>query len=387
MKVDEHSSTADSDRALMSSERSGNDLIFEKRRPRVAVARAGAIGDTLMTTPLARAIRRCFPEAHLVFLCARGACDIFRHNPHVDEVIPLASRHLPAWLSLEKARIVRRLKELRLDAMIMLESHPSFTELASRSGAARVISYGALPGVQGAQVAIFDPNKHAIENNLRAAESLGVRPDGLQMEMHYPPEFDDRVRERLNLAGVRPNARVVGIHAGWGGRKQPLVETRLKSWPPDRFARVARSLVHTGKAHVVLTGAAVDRPLTEFIAREAGVPSVNLAGDLSLVELAALIRRMDLFVSIDSGPAHLAAALGTPLIVLLGPAIVKQTRPMPSGGPVVILREPVPCAPCYGTPLMKACQDNICMKSIDTETVEAAIQELLGQAQPCVVQE
>jgi ADP-heptose:LPS heptosyltransferase len=338
------------------------------------------MGDTLMATPLARAIRHTYPDAFLAFLCARGACDILRYNPHVDEVIPLAARHLPSWLSLEKARIARRLADLRLDSMIILESHRSFTDLARRSGAARIVSYGALPGVPGAELATFDPKKHAVENNLRAAEPLGVRPDGLRMEMHYLEQFDDRVRERLRFAGVRPNTRLVGIHAGWGGRKHSLAETRLKSWPPDRFARIARTLVTAEKAHVILTGARADRALTEFIAREAGVPCLNWAGELSLVELAALIRRMDLYVSIDSGPAHMAAALGTPLVVLLGPAIMVQTRPIPSdpsGDTVRILREPVPCAPCYGTHLMSVCQDNICMKSIETGTVENAIGEML----------
>lgn len=351
----------------------------ESRSPRIAVVRAGAIGDTLMATPLVRAIRRTYPGAHLVFLCAGSACDVVRYSPHVDEVIPLAARHLPAWLSPEKSRIVRRLKELRLDSMLMLESHPSFTELARRSGAARIVSYGALPGVKGAELALFDPQKHGVENNLRAAEPLGVRPDGLQMEMHYPQEFDERIRERLGAAGIRAEARVVGIHAGWGGRKHSLEQTRLKSWPPDRFAHIARSLVADRKAHVVLTGAAVDRPLTEFIARESGVACLNLAGALSLLELAALIRRLNVFVSVDSGPAHMAAASGTPLVVLWGPAILEQTRPIPSEpGAVRIIREPVPCAPCYGTLLMKTCQDNICMKRIEVGRVEEAIDEMLG---------
>jgi ADP-heptose:LPS heptosyltransferase len=376
MKVGQHPAAGDSDAGSGGRARGRTAL----GSPRIAVVRAGAIGDTLMATPLARAIRRTYPDACLVFLCARSACDLLRYNPHVDEVIPLAARHLPSWLSIEKARIASRLAELRLDSMIILESHPSFTDLARRSGAARIVSYGALPGVRGAELAIFDPTKHAIENNLRAAEPLGVRPDGLRMEMHYPEELDDSVRERLRIAGVPPDARLVGIHAGWGGRKHSLEQTRLKSWPADRFARIARTLVTAEKAHVILTGAAADRPLTEFIARQAGVPCLNWAGELSLLELAALIRRMDLYVSIDSGPAHMAAALATPLIVLLGPAIVEQTRPMPSdpsGAIVRILHEPVPCAPCYGTHLMNVCQDNICMKSIDAGTVEDAIGEML----------
>jgi ADP-heptose:LPS heptosyltransferase len=360
-------------------------MAFAPRSPRIAVMRAGAIGDTVMTTPLARAIRRTFPRAYLAFLCSRNACDIVRYNPHVDEVLPLAARHLPAWLSLEKSRLVRRLVQLRLDAMLALESHPSFIELARRARAARTISYSTLSGVE---IAHFDPGKHAIENNLRAAEPLGVRAAGLEMELHYPKEFDDRIRERLAAASVPAGARLVAIHAGWGGRHHSLERTRLKSWPADRFARIARFVASHEKACIILTGSPHDRPLTAFIERDSGVPCLNLAGELSLLELAALIRRLDLYLAVDSGPAHMAAALGTPLIALCGPAILAQTRPLSSGGPVRILREPVPCAPCYGTPLMKSCRDNICMKRIEAGQVEEAIHEQLAltSASPGAIQ-
>jgi ADP-heptose:LPS heptosyltransferase len=129
---------------------------------------------------------------------------------------------------------------------------------------------------------------------------------------------------------------------------------------------------------VVLTGSGADRELLEHIARLAGVTVLNLAGKLSLLELAALIRRLDLYITVDSGPAHMAAALGTPLITLWGPAILEQTAPLPGSGPVRIIRHPVHCAPCYGTPLMKTCQDNICMKGISLDEVLAAAQEMLG---------
>jgi ADP-heptose:LPS heptosyltransferase len=380
--VDQPATTATRDRLWAGRAEDGIESILSSGSPRIAIVRVGAVGDTMMATPLARAIRRSFPGAYLVFVCAQSACDIVRYNPHVDEVIPVTARHAPAWLSFEKARIVRRLTGLRLDSAIVLESHASFNELARRSGAARIISYGALPGVRGAELATFDPHAHAIENNLRAAERLGVRADGLAMEMHYPKEVDDRLSERLPAVHSAGRVRLVGIHAGWGGRKQSIEPTRLKSWPADRFARIARFLAAAENVHVILTGAATDRPLTDFIARTAGVPCSNLAGELSLLELAALIRRLGLYVTIDSGPAHMAAALGTPLLALCGPAILDQTRPMPSGGPVRILQEPVPCAPCYGTPLMKSCQDNICMKGIEAGRVEETIQQMLSLTGP-----
>jgi lipopolysaccharide heptosyltransferase II len=349
-------------------------------RPRVLIVRAGAIGDTLMTTPLVRAVRHSFPECYLVFLCSSSAADVIRHNPHVDQVIPVTYRHLPAWVSSEKLRIHRSLRDLDLDWALVLESNPTFLDLARKGGAGRIIGYSRDDHGQGFEPARFDPQKHSIENHLEAARPLGVRPDGLHMELHYPPETDGLVARRLELAGVTRTDRLVGIHAGWGGRPRKPEQTRLKSWPPDRFAEVIRWLVKEKGARVALTGSRADRPLMRFIAQAANVPCLDLAGKLSLPESAALIRRLNVYLTVDSGPAHMAAALGTPLLTLLGPAIIEQTAPISAGSPLRILYHRVPCAPCYGTPLMKSCKDNICMKAIEVEEVEKTLEEILAPA-------
>jgi len=347
-------------------------------RPRVLIVRAGAIGDTLMTTPLVRAVRHSFPECHLVFLCSSSAADVIRHNPHVNQVIPVTYRHLPTWLSSEKQRIHRSLRDLDLDWAVVLESHPTFLDLARQGGAARIIAYSREDRGQGIEPARFDPQRHSIENHLEAARPLGVRPDGLHMELHYPPETDELMARRLELAGVTRTDRLVGIHAGWGGRPRTPGQTRLKSWPPDRFAEIIRWLVKEKGVRVALTGSQADRPLMCFIAESANVPCVDLAGKLSLLELAALIHRLNVYLTVDSGPAHMAAALGTTLLTLLGPAIIEQTVPFSPGSPLRILYHRVPCSPCYGTPNMKSCTDNICMKAIEVEEVEKALEEFLS---------
>lgn len=190
------------------------------------------------------------------------------------------------------------------------------------------------------------------------------------------------MRQRLDESGIEEQDCLVGIHPGWGGRKHVLGQTRLRSWPAQNYARVIQWLVKGKKTRVVLTGSRADRPLTEYIATSSGVSCLDYAGRLSLLELAALIRRLNLYLTVDSGPAHMAAALGTPLITLWGPGIFEQTSPVHSRGPVQVVYHRVPCAPCYGTPVMKTCQDNICMKQIEVTEVTEVISQMLELPTP-----
>lgn len=348
-------------------------------RPRILIVRAGAIGDTLMTTPLVRAVRKTYPECHLVFLCSATALAVVRNNPHLDRVIPIRYRHLPGWLSFEKLRIEHSLRELDLDWAVVLESHPSLIDLARKAGARRIIAYTAADQGDGFEAARFDPQKHSIENHLQAASPLGLRPDGLQMELNNEPKTNEIVARRLEMAGVSGSDLLVGVHAGWGGRARKPQQTRLRSWPPDRFAEIIRWLVKERGARVVLTGSAADRRLVQYIARAAEVPSIDMAGRLSLAELAALIRRLNVYLTVDSGPAHMAAAVGTSLVTLWGPGIFEQTAPLSPRNPPRILYHRVPCAPCYGTAAMKKCKDNICMKEIQVDEVKKALDEVLSR--------
>ena len=346
--------------------------------PRILVVRIGAIGDTLMATPAVRAMRRSFPGAYLGFLCSQPAFDVLRHNPWLDHVVSLAHWRLPQWLSATKRQALSELQKSEFDSLLVLESDARFLDIVRGARGKRVIAYGALADAGGFEHAAFNPRQHMIENYLEAAGKLGAQPAGQDMDLAYPPAHDAVLWEKLSREGIRKGVRLAGIHAGWGGRKHSITETRLKSWLPDRFAEVARSVVNKNGAAVVLTGSPHDQPLNEWIIKLSGVSCLNLAGKLSLLESAALLRRLDVYVAVDSGPAHMAAALGTPLVTLLGPAIVEQTVPRGTRGPIRILYHRVPCAPCYGTPLMKSCRDNICMKGIETPEVLAAVEQMLA---------
>jgi len=320
---------------------------------RILVVRAGALGDTLMATPVVRALSERHPEAAIDFLCSEAAAPLVELHPAIDRTFTLRLRNLPYALSLEKHRLASALKARRYDFAVLLERAPRYRMLVERAGVTDIRSFDETP---------FDPAQHAIQNNLAAAGVSGTT----DMDLHVSGSDD---HDALELLAELPRPRV-GLHPGYGPRgKKRDQSARLKGWPRSHFASLAQKLGSDGVG-VVVTGSTEDRSDASFIVGQTS--ATDLSGRTSVRQLAAVIRNLDLFISVDSGPAHMAAAVGTPLVVLWGPAIVEQVRPLSSRAPVRVLRHPVPCAPCYDTPLMKTCRRNICMEGITPDQVYAA---------------
>ena len=337
---------------------------------RILVVRVGALGDTLMATPLVRALRARYPQVAIDFLGWEPAAPLVEANPSVSRLFRLRHRHLPWWLSVEKQRLVRQLRAARYQFAVLLESEPHFRRLLELAGLKQIRSFRETP---------FDPNLHSIVNNLRAAgfsDWQQAPADSLDMELPGSPE-DQRDAAQL-LGDIRPP--LVGLHAGYGPRRVKKNQgERLKGWGAENFTHLGCLLVERG-VRLVLTGSADDQDETRAIAAQLPAGSfVELAGRTTVRQLAAVIRRLQLFVSVDTGAAHMAAAVGTPLVVLWGPAILEQTRALSSTTPIRIVRHRVFCAPCYGTPMMKTCQRNICMEAISPQRVLAAAEEIMNE--------
>jgi ADP-heptose:LPS heptosyltransferase len=325
---------------------------------RLLVVRAGALGDTLMATPVVTALRRRYPHFEIDFLCSSVSRPLLELDPAISRLFELKLRNVPYLVSAEKRRLAGELRGRNYAWAVLLESAPAYRELLERAGIAEIRSI----------TDSFDPHLHSIVNNLRAAGESGDDPP--PMELHLGAE--DEARAAAWLAGwPRP---WIGMHAGWGPpRRKGRREDRLKSWRVESFRKLAGLL----KGSIVLTGGPDDVAPAQRLAEGMSPAPLLLVGRTSVRELAAVIKRLDLLISVDSGPAHMAAALGTPLVVLWGPAILEQVRPMGDPARIRVVREPVPCAPCYGTALMKSCRRNVCMEGITPERVAAEAAGLL----------
>jgi len=357
----------------------------ENRAGRALLIRLGALGDTIHAVSAASLLRREFPEIEIDFLAGGQTVELFDLVADVDRVFALPCRNVPLWLHPAWRRIRKRLRETEYRLAFLMETDPRFLPLLEQVRARKRIVLASSGPHEG------PGTDQACPNPLRYQQALwraGVSP-GVVCHPRLSTRAGHRQRARdllmsLGLSGTRP---LVGLHAGNSSRLRKRWRSwrqkgDLRSWPEDRWAELIRG-IHglNAEAEFVLFGSDRDRPANRRIAQaaraqQAGVLLADAAGRTDLPLAAALLETFALFVSTDTGPIHLAAALGVPLIGLYGPTRYEETRPFPENSAAAVLRKSLPCQPCYGTSRQKRCRVNRCMRSIEVEEVLAKVREV-----------
>lgn len=187
---------------------------------------------------------------------------------------------------------------------------------------------------------------------------VSARPDASLSAPAHWLEAADRLLGPGRFVGLNPGA-------AYGAAKR---------WPAARFAAAGDALARRTGARVAVLGSAAERPLAEEVAAAMRAPARVLAGETRLAELVGVLARLDVLVTNDSGPMHVASALGTPVVAVFGPTDHRETAPA-GPGPARIAREPVPCAPCG----LRACPiDHACMRRVEAEQVASLAAELVA---------
>jgi ADP-heptose:LPS heptosyltransferase len=226
---------------------------------------------------------------------------------------------------------------------------------------------------------------------------LGLEGDARPYRVSPSPEAQARAGDLLAQRGFDAAApdrpRLVGIQAGchysrfpeWLLRRVGLRHKFHKAWPYAGWSQVGSLLAAELGARVVLTGVRGERSLAQGIAAAirapAGLEPIVAAGDTDVATLIALVARTDLFLSIDTGPMHLAAALGIPTVGLFGPTNPRHHGPWGEPGRSVVLRTGIACSPC-AKPVRRACPVNACLTELSPRRVFEAGRDLLEAARP-----
>ena len=349
---------------------------------KILLLRMERIGDILMAVPAIKILRTRLPEAEIHLVVGSWNEKLARLIPDITTLETLN----PAWLTRGESatatiELIRRATKWRasgFDLAVNFEPDIRTNGLLALSGASHRVGFHSGGGGGFLTRALpYDTTAHTAANALRLVDAIlqtepqQVSNDALRRYAGLKLPEDARLDASARLADAGPV--VIGINPS-GGR-------RLKQWGPDRFAQVATRLARAHHAAVALVGAPEDRPLVEAIL--AAVPDdvrvVDLAGQLDLVGLAALCERLTILITGDTGPMHLAAAVGTPIVAIFGPSDPRRYAPLASKARVV--RAELWCSPCnrIRQPPTR-CRDRLpdCLASIETDTVYRAADELLA---------
>lgn len=307
------------------------------------------LGDLLFVTPALRALRRALPAVRLTLLVGPWNEALARGFPEVDAVLtcafpgferrPKESLLAPYRLLADEAR---RLRRQRFDAAVVLRfDHWWGAWLAAEAGISRRIGYDR-PETRPflTETIPYAADRHEALQNARLLETLALGlGDGLG-PTHYAVADGDRAWAAAWLAaqGARPGRPLVAIHLGAGAA--------VKQWPAARWAAAAQRLATRHAADIVITGGPGERALADAFVTAAGLPVLDAVGKTTLGQLAALLARCEVVLGSDSGPLHLAVAVGAPTVHLFGPVDAERFGPWGAPGRQAVIRSGWPCVPC-----------------------------------------
>jgi len=367
---------------------------------RILVRGVNWLGDAVMTTPALQRLRERFPKAHLALLTPEKLADLWLHYPHLNQAItfqpgesPLAVAARLRSHSFDSALVLPNSPRAALEVWLAripqrvgyarpwrnwlltqpLPSHPGSVPMRKRSvGEIRRLVGGSASSAAAGLRASSQPGSHHIYHYLHLSAALGADPDPLPPQLAVSLEELHRVQtaflpypETTLFLGLNPSA-------AYGPAKR---------WPAQSFAAVARQVSKKFSPSLwLLFGSAADRQLCGEIAQLAGVPTLNLAGKTSLRELMALLKLCRVLLTNDSGPMHLAAALGTTVVAPFGSTSPELTGPgLPGASCHYLLKSTAPCSPCF----RRDCPIDLrCMHEITVEHVVSSMTRALDHPRP-----
>lgn len=331
---------------------------------RILIRGVNWLGDAIMTTPALLRLREAYPQAHITLLSPSKLADLFHAHPAIDDTITFAPGD-KVW------QIGQRLRQSKYDLGLVFPNSPRsalelwWAGLPRRVGVSRGLRNCLLTTVipalpestpmlkrsrrqisnllshsQSSPTRTLPARAHHIHHYLHLAAAVGASSLPLPPLIQVNDEDLQHARARFGLEG----SPLLGLNPGaeYGPAKR---------WPADRFAAVALEAQRQWNCRWVILGGAGDVAIAHEIAHtlaRAGYPPIVLAGQTSLRELAAVLKLCRVVLTNDTGPMHLSAAVGTPVIALFGSTSPELTGPgLPGATQHACLRVPVPCSPCF----------------------------------------
>ncbi len=349
---------------------------------RILIVRLSALGDVVHVLPLLDALRRARPDAHIGWLVEEASSSLLAGHPQIDRLWIAPRRLSERWLRRGRVGAVaglwrpllRELRAARYEVSIDAQCNLRSSLLARLSGAPRRVGFAPPFTKEQAHWLLTDrvappPRKQLkVERNLELLRPFGIDARGARARLGIPDAARGAARSfRAGLAA----ASAVALHPGVSGFGA------FKRWAPESYAALARRLYAERGARCIVTWGPGELDLAQEIARNADGAAEVAPETHSILDLAALFEACDAVVGGDTGPVHLAAALGVPVVALYGPKDPAVYAPWDgrTGAAATAVWKRVHCSPCS----VRRCNDVICMPAIEVEDVAAAVWDTLRE--------
>lgn len=347
-------------------------IVLSKPPRRIAIIKPSALGDIIHSLPTLTGLRRLFPHAHLAWVVNRGYEPLLHGHPDLDEIIPF-DRHLLRGHVLSGGlayfEFLRRLRSRRFDLVIDLQCLLRTGLMALATGArCRIGLSSAREGAKAFYTHMVEDRReqdalHAVDRYWRVAEALGARSSERQFRLAIDPAARRWAQEVLR--GCPRPWLAIGVGARW----------LTKRWPPHCFGELlTRAQAEVGGT-AIFVGAPDEADLSHQAAARLGGLVCHLAGRTTLPQLVALLAEVDLMLANDTGPLHLAVALGRPVVAPYTCTLVRATGPYGQANRAVATD-----VACHGS-YLKRCSRMECMNELTPDRLWPTLHEILLSCQ------
>lgn len=336
---------------------------------RIVVFQTAKIGDMVCSTPVFREIKKKYPEAFLSVMADPASRPVLDNNPHIDEIIPVRGIDMKGFIG--KFRIADRLRKGNFDISVSLQ--PNVANNVVPLWALIKKRYSIYPNFHGSTFkcsSILNTLNvpHVLEQSIVDTylkllnRSMGVHltKDSSKLELHPSDMAKNKAADFLGKKNLQ-NAKLVGI--------APAARNKLKELAPRIFADIADRVQEHFNSKVVLIGSEGDRQVIDDVKKHMRTAPVDSCGIFALAELPAILQRLSLFISVDSGPVYIAEAMGVPIINIAGPCAMNE-RPL--GDKAAVVQNKLECVPCsytFSTAVECKRGDRQCIASVSADEV------------------
>lgn len=353
---------------------------MKKEIKEILVIKLRYLGDVVLTTPVFESLRQIYPQASLTALVNKGTEAMLAENPNVDRIVVLERDKNPLADLKKQISLIARLRKFHFDLAIELTNNDRGAAYSFLSGAKRRLGYRPRKMKPLDRHLLFTDlisirkGQHMVDRHLQMIEHLGHTPLSKPPSLYWKKEDTASCEAILGRNNLSLEDNFVVLH--------PILKAKYRAWRINGYAKLCDYLKDKFNIPTILVCGKSEAEIdfTNKIAEMTEHDPLNLGGKLSLRELVFLISKATLFVGIDSGPMHMAAAVKTPVAAIFGPQTTVTWGPY--GENHVIIQKEWDCVPC----IRKGCNDSgksRCLDELSVEEVTAVVEKKLESILSC----